>query len=699
MVDGDGRGTLRLGGSFGFFGNSFGRGSYQLRPAELCIPLVGETFGTAEHHEYAEGEPDVPACADATTAIFDESGELHRLGISIATGFASSSGAPFVRSDGGVTAFARRTDRHDDQLFTFALPTDDAGLAEGSSLGSVDLPWRGVGHVHYVLTPNATDDHDEVALAVAFGSRVAFLPATATTGQQTSHVFELGGSLPGTTLSARLDPAGRTYLATTHDGGVRRVEIGAAGFAQFQLADLDLPEGDELVTAFPHQGGLLVITQRGREDFEGGALRPVFGTLHAFTAAVDPTRRDRPLDTRPHDIATFRTGTDMRVCYSTATPSPGLSGFTLGGFPAEAVKLDDHCVLLLRERATMDLDAVDAWLVEGPIPGVGRVSIASVSEPREPLRETEAWKRVAPLAGGGFASLSLRYGNGMTPIGTPARPLPLSTNIIETGLPDAGGLGIWQANRAGDPPVTCPDEIPSCQILRNVSDTYTEVLVPSGTSAAVKVQLRGGGVLWEGGGPAGAVFALVDPDYEVTVLPDIDGAFATSYVAGDADGAAFGIKTTRIGSSTYTYRRFRRAPDGAVTEGPEDDGSSEQPWIPGPDGFYGYGSEPTDAGFLWYVDPATLEREPVVLATGVVPANRTVTPVWDGRGTLFMHFFDATAKKTTAVVELRGSEAVNVSLPAAAYEAGVGDRLFVDDLFFTFVSTGLEPEKTLRIPR
>src|SRR5262249_43446552 len=126
---------------------------------------------------------------------------------------------------------------------------------------------------------------------------------------------------------------------------------------------------------------------------------------------------------------------------------------------------DDTCVVVVRDAKLAD-DAPDsAWMIEGPIPGVGRVQMAGVPGAAGgglnsgPLGDVSndpvlaiglGYGGPAALRGGGFADGSwiTTDEGGIVGTANPALPeAPLSGHA--PGVPDLGGAGFWVADQLG----------------------------------------------------------------------------------------------------------------------------------------------------------------------------------------------------------------------------------------------------------
>jgi hypothetical protein len=164
---------------------------------------------------------------------------------------------------------------------------------------------------------------------------------------------------------------------------------------------------------------------------------------HLFTVAVPETPPVRPW-LGALSVTAEKLGADMRVCWK-AAGEPETEGWTLGGATPGAVLAhfeDSRCVAVFRDpEKALPVDEPGAMVVEGPIPGVGRVRIAMMPG----AETTDSFGGGAPLTAGGFVSSKALYGPG----GVKVKAMNLIYPYAEY-YDDLAGHGMWYLHPGGD---------------------------------------------------------------------------------------------------------------------------------------------------------------------------------------------------------------------------------------------------------
>lgn len=200
-------------------------------------------------------------------------------------------------------------------------------------------------------------------------------------------------------------PGGRDVLLSTFAGRLERVHMLDDGIEIEPLGDVVVPRGQFLAGAVIVDDELVVYTQKHYSGFDSWLDRGWYGCPGC--KGLDPAhvpdlgevfvwRADLPerAKSRPSPIwgttATI-SGHDVLVCWPPGHGEPELEGWTLGGYEPRQVSVvggEERCVLLSRDLAIADnLARNSAWTVEGPIPGYGRVALAThVKQTRQLVR-------------------------------------------------------------------------------------------------------------------------------------------------------------------------------------------------------------------------------------------------------------------------------------------------------------------------
>jgi hypothetical protein len=689
-----GAGTLRVGGMIAWYMNTSGVGSYVRSPAVLCAQLSGGAITNVELNSYTSGTTGSEApCGDASASVIHE-GQVISQGVDGLGKLEASLGAPFVDADGMVRGIGAVTDSYYDKIWIRAqldMMTWNTDFAVRSrTSGSLDLPWRQEGAVTHILG-GAVQTSDAIGFVAHMGDRLFHARSDA----DGFSALRFVATVPGARLSARLDGTSRRHLFNGADGTVDELTITSDGATLTRVADLDLPEGHELVGALPDGANqLLVFTVQGRGDFVGGSREPEMGNLHAWTAALpappsNPAEYEGP-SAAELNIVAMPTGPDVQVCWPSGTAE--LTGWTLGGHAARAIpaRSDGSCVLLLRDQTLpFDPAALDAWLVEGPVPGVGRVAIAQHPDRALTVKTTpEAQGPLVALGGVGFTSKSLHYGPALTPVGAPPAAIAIASTPLGGQFPDLAGLGIWWAFKGFD----C-GTIPNCTQIKRWGAEYLEMNVPSSTMGA---QLAGGGVILQGSANAfgmGQDSGLLLGDGTLKPLDNVPGG-VTYYYGGKSDGTACGISLVALGNSMYRSDLFCRDPDGTLRVTQLDSTipditSVNTAWWAGPGGFYAP-SAATQS--LWYIDPTALTATAIALPVAVTN-NFGFEPAWSASGELFLLIAGG-----ESILQVKDGVVTSIAVPAEWRPPGTISLVVGPDLLI-LTTTGEGPHSILRLAR
>ncbi len=106
---------------------------------------------------------------------------------------------------------------------------------------------------------------------------------------------------------------------------------------------------------------------------------PFTGRARFYLVDIGSPMRETPVGSL--GVSVVPTGADAYVCWGATSEPLVREGWTLGGRPATVVPADDGqpCALVLRDLSAdaPSLEKVDAYLVRGPVPGAGIVSVVA----------------------------------------------------------------------------------------------------------------------------------------------------------------------------------------------------------------------------------------------------------------------------------------------------------------------------------
>jgi len=251
----------------------------------------------------------------------------------------------------------------------------------------------------------------------------------------------------GPWYSVRTTPEERETLVVSPGGRIDRVRRTDGVWSREPLATVGLPAGEAAVIgavvvpdpdAGPDDRRLLVATRgeaTGLDPYESGETYTDPYT-RMWTAPIAGGSSDRPW-LAALAVTAEKIGVDVRVCWP---PAGALEtdGWTIGGAAASLVvpHFDgDRCAGVFRDTASsLAPDAPGGMIVEGPVPGAGRVRIGLPPGAGTGSRFAGG----AALKGGGFASTTGIYGPG----GVLTEGLVLNAPYATT-TPDLAGHGLW----------------------------------------------------------------------------------------------------------------------------------------------------------------------------------------------------------------------------------------------------------------
>ncbi len=256
------------------------------------------------------------------------------------------------------------------------------------------------------------------------------------------------GAYFGPFYTVRATPTMRDTLMVSPGGNIDRMVLEDNGWQRQPIASVEVPYGNSgFVGGFvvPDDSGgehLLLFTRvfpKWTFDMGDGTSEE---TVQPMTLAWTAPIPDEP-PTRPWlsalSVTAEKIGADVRVCWPPAG-EPEVDGWTLGGAAPQEVSPhfeNRQCIALFRDvNKALDASEPGGMVVEGPVPGVGRMRIAMVPGAGESSNRT--FGGGAPLLGGGFAASNGIFGAG----GVLTKPMLLNAPYAEF-YNDIGGNGLW----------------------------------------------------------------------------------------------------------------------------------------------------------------------------------------------------------------------------------------------------------------
>jgi hypothetical protein len=345
-------------------------------------------------------------------------------------------------------------------------------------------------------------------------------------------------------VSVTARPGEALWLAVSPDGFIDRVRLGDGGFTVEPLARVTVPAGAWVVGATLHAGKLIAAVQEHYQGFDTQydlatgerdmGIQPEFGGLYLWEGDLPAPAAAAP----PRPIVTATPlQRDVRVCWPPGSGAPDLdrTHWTLGTATLPDVVVpagtDGACVLLVRNPSQVS-DLGGVWTVEGPVPGVGRVSISmaplvqfdrgadAAEEWPEDLRLANT--RVSPLAGGGLVTEFYVYGPGAT-LG---RGYGNAVANYVT-VPDLAGAGLWYPLVTSGP----------SEVMLSTASGRKRFTVPGMGDAHLEPVMGSGVVVSHGG----VVDGLLHPDGTLTPVADATGL---GPLWTEPDGTVCGVLTT-----------------------------------------------------------------------------------------------------------------------------------------------------------
>ncbi len=254
-------------------------------------------------------------------------------------------------------------------------------------------------------------------------------------------------SRPGRYVDKALEAAstltteeGDVHYLVAASGFIERISFGADGTQREFLGRAQVPVGQTLTGAIELGDGYLLLATHD----------PATEQELLWYGKAPPT----PIPSPPSSTVSIEAwGFDMRVCWGQTDGALDATRWILGGVPALAVvPAGEGCALILRDLAERpkpegDLDYAPGWnVVEGPVPGVGRVKGMPGDGPARgfaPIASGEhAWRK-----GGGFfqspsrpsPDSSAAFGPGGMALGKPG----MDSNPTLPPVVGLVGNGVW----------------------------------------------------------------------------------------------------------------------------------------------------------------------------------------------------------------------------------------------------------------
>jgi hypothetical protein len=330
-----------------------------------------------------------------------------------------------------------------------------------------------------------------------------------------------------------------------------------------RVAVLDVPDREQLRAAFTTDGGtrLLAITvapnpEADRAPWRGHPDRVRFYGARLEAAPIPGTPR------RGTALIYADLGGDVLVCSAPAAGELPREGWQLGGSAAGfAADRATGCGVVIR-AATLDTCAPDALTAEhAALPSLGHALLRPTASwnGNYPQYETsiasqEAQATIAPVSGGGFVTVTHRYGAGGFRLGwtQAGRDAPDGQHWVA----DEGGHGIWIGGRGGG-------AFPYPYLRLDGRDSSTSFELPAELSVQDLLPVGGGGVLVRMFPPGSSPvprYWLASPDGSLSEITARLDAAELSPEAITEDGTICGA----FDRSPWAYGCL--APGGAVTE-------------------------------------------------------------------------------------------------------------------------------------
>jgi len=332
-----------------------------------------------------------------------------------------------------------------------ALVLNDTLNSQWSAFAELTGQLAGGGPVMALTPPQAVEGRTTTGLVMPAGGM-----AQVTITEAGMEGVPRTGPYVGPFRSVRATPQRRDVLLATPAGAIDRLTFGDGGWKREPLVNVALPvDTAGIVAAFALEGAgngageRLLVATRSFPPFTiwnlDGEVEDQFPDpkSHLYTVSIPDTPPERPW-LGALSVTAEKLGADARVCWE-AAGEPETEGWTIGGAPAGAVLPhfeDKRCVAVFRDpEKALPADDPAAMIVEGPIPGAGRVRIAMMPG----AGEAGSFAGGAPLKAGGFISSEALYGPG----GIKIKAMDISYPYAEF-YDDLGGNGLWCFHPGGD---------------------------------------------------------------------------------------------------------------------------------------------------------------------------------------------------------------------------------------------------------
>lgn len=187
-------------------------------------------------------------------------------------------------------------------------------------------------------------------------------------------------------LSTRASSTTREVWVTHLTGEIAKLVTVAGEERVEQYGRLALGPNEQLVGAVRGLSDTQVVAMvrdrtnavsTGGENFAGRA--PFTGRARFYLVDIGSPMREAPVGSL--GVSIVPSGADAYVCWGATSEPLVREGWTLGGRPARVVPADDGqpCALVLRDLTAdaPSLEKVDSYLVHGPVPGAGMVSVVA----------------------------------------------------------------------------------------------------------------------------------------------------------------------------------------------------------------------------------------------------------------------------------------------------------------------------------
>lgn len=275
--------------------------------------------------------------------------------------------------------------------------------------------------------------------------------------------------------SVTTDQYGQHLLITSPDGRIDRIVVADGTLVPEAIGRVELPAGEELVGALDLSGtldgeGKLLLTTFTRSYEHLNERTDHEWTTRFYTTTMQPPVRWSFPPTAGVIAAEF--GADVIVCWPPTSEEFNTEGWTIAGVSArQALPFGKACAQIVRDvvhdpalggadlskpdhSTLVEADALFADMrfdTEGPIPGVGRVSlgVAKITTNLYSLFSAPmGGNPFAALADGGYVSPAYRYTAGGLKEGVLIPPT--TSGPRDRTIADRAGAGLWQTFYGGE---------------------------------------------------------------------------------------------------------------------------------------------------------------------------------------------------------------------------------------------------------